>query len=35
MDISSPCFVISVIVAVFAVALFFAASSKEDNHSRD
>jgi hypothetical protein len=35
MDIASPTFVVSVIVLVFAVALFFAASSKEDSHTED
>lgn len=31
MDISSPFFVISVIVVVFTVAIFFGTSSKEDH----
>jgi len=33
MDIASPYFVVSVIVVVFAVAVYFAASSKEDGPS--
>lgn len=32
MNISSPVFVIAVIVVVFVVAIWFAASSKEDGH---
>jgi len=35
MDITSPYFVVPVIVVVFAVAIFFAASSKEDSHTED
>lgn len=33
MSISSPFFVVPVIVAVFVVSILFATSSKEDNHS--
>jgi hypothetical protein len=33
MDISSPYFVISVIVVVFVAAILFATSTKEDGHS--
>jgi hypothetical protein len=33
MDITSPYFVVSVIVVVFAVAIFFAAGTKEDGSS--
>jgi hypothetical protein len=33
MDITSPFFVVSVIVLVFGVAIFFAASTKEDGPS--
>jgi hypothetical protein len=33
MDITSPFFVVPVIVLVFSVAILFAASSKEDGHS--
>lgn len=33
MDITSPYFVVSVIVLVFTVAIFYATSSKEDNGS--
>jgi hypothetical protein len=33
MDITSPYFVVSVIVVVFAVAIFYATSSKEDGPS--
>ena len=32
MDISSPFFVVPVIVVIFAVATYFAATSQEDNH---
>jgi hypothetical protein len=35
MDISSPFFVVPVIIVVFAVATYIAASSKEDNHSEE
>jgi hypothetical protein len=35
MDISSPFFVVPVIVVVFAVATTFAASTKEDKHSEE
>lgn len=35
MDITSPFFVVPVIVLVFAVATFFAASTKEDKSSDD
>jgi hypothetical protein len=35
MDITSPFFVVSVIVLVFTVAIFFAASTKEDGPSAD
>jgi len=35
MDISSPFFVIPVIVVIFAVATTFAASSREDKHSEE
>jgi hypothetical protein len=35
MDITSPFFVVPVIVVVFAVAIFFATSSKEDSHTED
>jgi len=31
MDISSPFFVVPVIIAVFFACIFFATSSKEDN----
>lgn len=33
MDITSPYFVVSVIVVVFTVAIFYATSSKEDDPS--
>lgn len=33
MDITSPFFVVPVIIAVFFAAIFFATSSKEDGHS--
>jgi hypothetical protein len=33
MHITSPFFVVSVIVIVFVVAILFATSSKEDGHS--
>jgi hypothetical protein len=33
MELTSPFFVVSVIVLVFTVALFIAASSREDNDS--
>jgi hypothetical protein len=33
MDITSPFFVVPVIVAVFAACILFATSSKEDGHS--
>ena len=33
MDITSPFFVVPLIVVVFTVAIFFATSSKEDEHS--
>jgi hypothetical protein len=33
MDITSPFFVVSVIIAVFAAALLFATSTKEDGYS--
>ena len=33
MNISSPPFVIAVIVLVFVVAILFSTSSKEDGHS--
>jgi hypothetical protein len=33
MDITSPFFVVSVIVLVFTVAILFATSSKEDGNS--
>ncbi len=33
MNITSPFFVVPVIVAVFVAALLFATSSKEDGHS--
>jgi len=32
MDITSPFFVVSVIVVVFAVAILFATGTKEDGH---
>jgi hypothetical protein len=35
MEISSPFVVVSVIVLVFVVAIFFATSSKEDGPSAD
>jgi hypothetical protein len=35
MDITSPFFVVAIIVAVFAVAIFFAASTKEDEPPAD
>jgi hypothetical protein len=35
MHITSPFFVVSVIVIVFVVAILFATSSKEDGHSAD
>ena len=35
MDMTSPFFVVPVIVVVFAVATFFAASTKEDKPSED
>lgn len=33
MDITSPFFVVPVILAVFVVAILWATSSKEDGHS--
>jgi hypothetical protein len=33
MDITSPFFVVSVIIAVFVAAILFATSTKEDGHS--
>ena len=33
MHISSPFFVVSVILAVFVVSILFATSTKEDGHS--
>jgi hypothetical protein len=33
MDITSPFFVVSVIVVVFVAAILFATSTKEDGHS--
>lgn len=33
MDITSPFLVVSVIVAVFVVAILFATNTKEDGHS--
>jgi len=33
MDITSPYFVVSVIVLVFVVAILFATTTKEDEHS--
>jgi len=35
MDITSPFFVVPVIVLVFTVAILFATSSKEDGNSAD
>jgi len=35
MNITSPFFVVPVIVLVFAIAIFYAASSKEDDHSTE
>ncbi len=35
MNITSPFFVVPVIIAVFVVAILFATSSKEDGHSTD
>jgi hypothetical protein len=35
MNITSPFFVVSVIVLVFTAAIFFAASTKEDKPSED
>jgi hypothetical protein len=35
MDITSPFFVVTIIVVVFAVAIYFAASTKEDSHTED
>jgi hypothetical protein len=32
MDITSPFFVVSVIIVVFVAAILFATSSKEDGH---
>lgn len=32
MDISSPFFVVPVILAIFAVSILFSTSSKEDGH---
>lgn len=32
MDISSPFFVVAVIIAVFVVSILFSTSSKEDDH---
>jgi len=33
MDITSPFFVVTVIVVVFVVSILFATSTKEDGHS--
>jgi hypothetical protein len=33
MNITSPFFVVAVIIAVFVVAILFATSTKEDGHS--
>ena len=33
MSITSPFFVVSVIIAIFVVAILFATSTKEDGHS--
>lgn len=33
MDISSPFFIVPLIVTIFAVAILFSTSSKEDGHS--
>lgn len=33
MDITSPFFIVPLIVAVFAVAILYSTSSKEDGHS--
>jgi hypothetical protein len=33
MNLTSPFFVVPVIIAVFVVAILFATSSKEDGHS--
>ncbi len=35
MNITSPFFVVSVIVLVFTASILFATSSKEDKHSED
>jgi hypothetical protein len=35
MDITSPFFVVPLIVVVFAAAIWFAASTKEDGHIED
>jgi hypothetical protein len=35
MDINSPFFVVTVLIAVFAACILFATSSKEDDHSED
>lgn len=35
MDITSPYFVVTVIVAVFACAILFATGSKPDGHHHD
>lgn len=35
MDINSPFFVVPVILAVFAVCILWATSTKEDGHAED
>ena len=35
MNINSPFFVVPVIVAIFAVCIFWGTSTKEDGHSED